>query len=112
FCNAVGLHLSPRAFRGWCQAEGIEASGLHDMARVLRATRQAAIHRCRIADCLDGDIRSIRALFARGFATPEGPPSGTSLASVCHAQLYVSAPRLIEAILLMLSSTTAKFPRS
>ncbi|GMV23793.1 MAG: hypothetical protein AMXMBFR57_37420 [Acidimicrobiia bacterium] len=115
FCRAVGLYKSPRTFRGWSQAEGVEAAALHDLARVLRAARQAAADGYRLAECLEGDSRSIRALLVRGFGTPEGPTSAASVPTpveILRAQRYLSAPRLVEAILLLLSAPIPDFPRS
>ncbi|GMV23647.1 MAG: hypothetical protein AMXMBFR57_35960 [Acidimicrobiia bacterium] len=103
FCRASGLFLADRTFRGWCRAEGIEASALHDLARVLRAARHAEQHSCGIDACLDGDVRSIAALFARGGLTQWVGGADARVDDILLRQHYVTARPVVEAVRMLLS---------
>lgn len=103
FCRASGLFLADRTFRGWCRAEGIEASALHDLARVLRASRHAEQHDCVIEACLDGDVRSIAALLARGGLTQWIGAARPRAGDILLRQQYVTARPVVEAVRILLS---------
>lgn len=66
-CQATGVYVAPRTFRGWCEAAVVRASALHDLARLLRAVGLASSHAAGLRGAMDADERTVRALCDRGF---------------------------------------------
>jgi len=101
-CKSAGLYLAPRTFRGWCEAAGVRAAALLDLARVLRAVSQKSSTGRRLIGALDADERTVRALCARGF--PGAGVTGVSdhPEGVLRGQRFVQNRQLVETIVAML----------
>ncbi len=101
-CKAAGVYVAPRTFRGWCEASGVRAAALLDLARVLRAAVQAPSNAGGFRGAIDADERTVRALCKRGFSGAGIVGVPTHALDLLNSQRFVQNRQLIETIAVLL----------
>jgi DNA-binding response OmpR family regulator len=98
FCLLGGLFVAERTYRHWCHSEGVRPTALVDLARVLRAHELARTCGRRPVEYLDGDERSLRALYRRGGLTASCASRTSSRRELMALQRFVVSLRMCEAL--------------
>lgn len=104
-CRASNTGLAPGTFRSWCHAEGIRASRVVNLIRVLRALRLVAEEGCAVSETLDADERTIRNLLIRGGVADILASVPVSQEEFCRRQQYVDNRFVVREIVRLLTTS-------